>query len=106
MELYDMTITHHPGQMHQNVDALSRLPACEQCDVKHEFPKTRRNVKILQTMASPTNVPTESFTIDKSWIFDNDKELSNVIKLLKQGRILETHPVEISSNNEDFWWRN
>jgi hypothetical protein len=35
LELYDLEIQHRPGKEHLNADALSRLPDCHQCQLKH-----------------------------------------------------------------------
>jgi len=42
---YDFEIQHRPGKYHINADALSRLPDCEQCAIKHENPKAKREAK-------------------------------------------------------------
>lgn len=47
LEIYDMEIQYRPGEQHINGDALSRLPSCEQCEIKHMEPKRKRNVKIM-----------------------------------------------------------
>ena len=48
LELYDLEIQHRPGEEHLNADALSRLPDCHQCQLKHHNPVTKRNSKILE----------------------------------------------------------
>jgi hypothetical protein len=45
LEYYDMEVVYRPGKDHGNADALSRLPACEQCQIKHEDPKKRETLK-------------------------------------------------------------
>jgi hypothetical protein len=45
---YDMKVEHRPGRLHANADALSRLPPCEQCELLHENPMKKRNVKDLR----------------------------------------------------------
>ena len=40
-----MSIAHRSGDKHLNADA--RIPECEQCEVKHLFPKPRRNIKVV-----------------------------------------------------------
>ena len=48
LSLYNFDIEHRPGDKHCNADFLSREPKCEQCDVTHQFPKKKRNVKMLE----------------------------------------------------------
>ena len=36
LECYNMEVVHRQGKELANADALSRLPECEQCDVRHE----------------------------------------------------------------------
>jgi len=47
LEIYDFEIQHRPGEKHTNADFFSRpFSACGQCEINHENPKARRNVKI------------------------------------------------------------
>ena len=46
LEIYDFGIEHRKGKEHVNADFLSRLDNCEQCKLKHEHPKKKKNVKI------------------------------------------------------------
>ena len=46
LEIYDFEIEYREGVKHVNADFLSRLEDCEQCEVKHENPRKRRNVKV------------------------------------------------------------
>ena len=47
LSLFDFDVIHRPGTQHVNADFLSRSPECEQCNVYHEFPKKKRNVKLM-----------------------------------------------------------
>ena len=47
LECFSFEVQHRKGVNHTNADVLSRLIECEQCEIKHEFPKKRRNVKLL-----------------------------------------------------------
>ena len=47
LEVFDFDIEHRAGKLHTNADFLSRLQECEQCELKHENPKKKRNVKYL-----------------------------------------------------------
>ena len=47
LSLFDFEVVHRPGDKHVNADFLSRNPECEQCDVLHENPKRKRNVKLI-----------------------------------------------------------
>ena len=48
LEIYDFDIEHRAGELHTNADFLSRLPQCEQCELPHNDPKRKRNVKNLE----------------------------------------------------------
>lgn len=49
LDTFDFEIVHRPGNKHVNADFLSRPPQCEQCEIYHDDPKKKRNVKILNT---------------------------------------------------------
>lgn len=88
---YDMKIEHRPGKQHGNADALSRLPPCEQCDIPHEDPKKKRNVKNINETEAPRcrqifNSPSRQ---------DNDEVISRVLQLLKSGNLANNHPKEL-----------
>lgn len=105
LEMYDMEVIHRPGVKHANADALSRLPECQQCDLKHEDPKRRRHVKIQNDTSSTF---TEAATVENSatemviqmreqknesqcqhWDLELDPELGVIMKLLKSGKVNE-----------------
>jgi len=47
LERFSFDIEHRKGSEHINADALSRIPQCGQCEIKHENPKERRNTKLI-----------------------------------------------------------
>jgi hypothetical protein len=47
LENYDFDIEFRKGEQHINADALSRYPQCHQCDLRHDDPKLKRNIKLL-----------------------------------------------------------
>lgn len=49
LEIFDFEIQHRQGKNHVNADALSRIPACGQCELHHFDPKKKRNVKIMNS---------------------------------------------------------
>ena len=55
LQHYDMQVEYRKGKENVNADFVSRLKNCEQCEVKHEDPKKKRNVKILQTNDNAIN---------------------------------------------------
>ena len=50
ISMFTFDIQHRKGSEHVNADALSRLPQCGQCEIKHTEPKKRRNTKLLRTL--------------------------------------------------------
>ena len=47
LENFNFDIEYRKGGQHINADALSRFPQCQQCDLRHEDPKKKRNIKLL-----------------------------------------------------------
>jgi len=47
IEQFDFSIEHRQGKSHINADFLSRLDDCGQCQLKHEEPQKKRNVKVF-----------------------------------------------------------
>lgn len=48
LEIYDFEIQHRAGEKHSNADFMSRLEECGQCELLHQDPKPKRNVKLLE----------------------------------------------------------
>ena len=66
LELYDFDIEYRKGELHINADAMSRYPftPCQQCELKHQNPKGRTNVKKLQDSSCLVAHDTCEDTID------------------------------------------
>ena len=47
LENYNFDIEYRKGEQHINADALSRFPLCHQCDLRHDDPKKKRTIKLL-----------------------------------------------------------
>lgn len=120
LEMYDMDIIHRAGKLHANADALSRLPNCQQCDLKHENPVTRRYVKVFGSSLSDENsgmeseenhlvmrVTTESLP-QPDWIIKNDPELGIIVALMRAEKITQTtvpHAVATGNRNIKELWK-
>lgn len=50
LSMFDFEIQYRPGKLHENADALSRGAQCGQCDLIHEEPKKKRNIKVVETI--------------------------------------------------------
>lgn len=96
LENYDFEIHYRPGKEHINADALSRLPSCEQCELKHEEPKRRRNVKVLDHKECKTeNIRKLSMSAVKNWNQEEDQDIKIVFQLMKSGKMKERCPEEL-----------
>jgi len=110
LECYDMEVKHRPGQAHSNADALSRIPQCEQCELKHLDPQKRRNVKILQEQREeePERIICKLRNMSNAWPQEEDEVLRTVLNLMKAGRISEKRPKELNNAPEEaksLWTR-
>ena len=52
---FDFEIIHRKGKLHGNADFLSRAVECKQCEILHENPKEKRNVKCLRQICDNDN---------------------------------------------------
>jgi transposase InsO family protein len=118
LELYDLEIQHRPGKEHLNADALSRLPDCRQCQLKHNNPVTKRNSKILEdtSCASSTSKQEDNFIMrlkselpEEHWNISEDPELSVIVALMKAKKIHQkSMPFAISTGSrqmKEIWNR-
>ncbi|CAK9253606.1 unnamed protein product [Sphagnum jensenii] len=89
--MYEMDVTYRAGKLHTNADVLSRLPNCQQCELKHENPVNRRYVKVLETDISSNSskepleqehmimrVTSEAIS-PSNWAFKTDPELGVIV---------------------------
>ena len=49
LQHFDMEVEFRKGKENINADFVSRLQKCEQCDINHNDPRKKRNVKLLET---------------------------------------------------------
>lgn len=115
LEMYDMEVIHRPGIIHTNADALSRLPQCHQCSIKHDNPVTRRHVKIFNSEKSSNNSEVsqddsnhlvmqmnEDCLKTTNWNIDDDPELGLIVDALKNGGLTKpSMPEKIRAANEN-----
>lgn len=94
LEIFDMVVQYRRGNEHANADALSRLPQCQQCELKHLDPKRKTNVKNIDNRNDEIfcrNITCFEMNIDQ----EKDRDLLQIIKLLKVGKIDIEEPNEI-----------
>ena len=108
LEVFDMDVQYRKGKEHGNADALSRWPGCEQCELQHEFPQKKRNVKLFNNEDSAGRVFCRRMnTLEENIDQMSDKNLQIIIELMKNGRIEEKEPETLKSCGEDAFvlWR-
>ena len=103
LEVFDMIVKYRPGREHANADALSRLPQCQQCELKHPNPKNKTNVKDVGEKNNEIfcrNMVSFETAMDDQ---EEDPSLKCVIKLLKKSlkNVNEREPEAIKFENEE-----
>ena len=111
LEIFDMEVQYRKGEDHVNADALSRLPPCEQCLIKHTDPKKKRNVRV-QTWNYDDKKSVESQSekvlcrvVNDDYDQDQEKdtELKVILELLKNSDIRNnTKHKEIENGNDNI----
>jgi transposase InsO family protein len=119
LEMYDLEIIHRPGNKHSNADALSRLPNCQQCELKHENPVNRRYVKIFNSVTSSGGTivdekshhlimrMTEEPLPHPDWQTKNDPEVGVIMALMRAGKLSQQsipHAVKTGNANIKKLW--
>jgi transposase InsO family protein len=111
LECYDFEIIHREGKLHGNADALSRVPQCQQCDIKHADPKQRRNIKTLDceeenNARSAERILCKISTSSVKWNKEADEDINVILKLLRDGKVDQVYPKELngSSQSAHFLW--
>lgn len=94
LEIFDMDIQYRKGEQHQNADALSRLPLCGQCELKHVEPKKKRNVKSLNSKRREIHCR-RIITLENEIEQEKDISLRTIMQLLKKGKANEHNPKEL-----------
>ena len=121
LEMYDMEVSYRPGHHHTNADALSRLPSCKQCELKHDNPVTRQYVKVFCSTSDPSDAKSSIQSSDKqmimkvaldsipqynsSYTLDSDNEI--IMALMKAGKVNQMfipHAVVTGSLNVKTLW--
>lgn len=107
LEIYDMDVQFRPGIQHLNADALSRLPSCEQCEIKHLDPKKKRNVKIIPGPRNNELYCRRMISYEVELKQEDDENLKTIITLLKKGKLNEPEPTQIKKLNSEgkLLWR-
>ena len=96
LEKFDINIQFRLGDKHKNADFLSRLE-CGQCDINHEDPKLKSNVKHYKEEAN-----LRAIACQNNFCRDQMKDISIkcVLNLMKSGKINETHPSQLDQTSE------
>ena len=105
LEIYDMDVQFRSGKDHINADAMSRLPVCGQCELRHIDPKKKRNVKELNKQDEVHC--RRMIKLESEINQGSDDDLQIIIKLLKSGRMSEKFPRELKYCSEEckFLWK-
>ena len=96
LECYDMEIKYRPGKLHANADALSRIPQCQQCELKHIDPQQKRNVKVnIAHDDSHEHILCRLSQTSTHWSQSDDEDLQLVINMIKNKQIEKKYPKEL-----------
>jgi hypothetical protein len=102
LEVFDMMVQYRKGEEHGNADALSRWPDCQQCELKHQFPKQKRNVKVFHDENAVKRVYCRRLCAMQEDIDQlSDDNLRIVIELMKAGQVSEKEPESLKFGSED-----
>ena len=101
LEIFDMIVKYRRGEEHANADALSRWPNCQQCELNHQFPKQKRNVKVFDDATSVRVFCRQIGMLHEDIDQMTDSNLKKVIELMKEGKVAEREPESLKSCNED-----
>jgi transposase InsO family protein len=120
LELYDMEVLYRPGTLHVNADALSRLPQCHQCELKHPNPVMKRNYKVHleeSTLSSSEVASSTPFVVNalshnadvSHYNYEEDSDLKIILELMRTGNVkCSSMPTECklgSSRLKELWRR-
>jgi transposase InsO family protein len=94
---YDMKVEHRPGKQHANADGLSRIPRCEQCELIHESPMKKRNVKDLR---NDNHCPVNRSLSVPQMNQEDDAEIQIILKVMKAGKQQEKMPIELQNGSK------
>lgn len=96
LEIYDMDIQYRKGESHKNADALSRIPECGQCELKHSEPKEKRNVKIFPISKKESYIYCRRVcSLEEKMDQTSDIDLKTIITLLKENKLQQKNPDEL-----------
>lgn len=104
LQLFDMEIEYRKGKEHTNADFMSRIP-CEQCEIKHDDPKKKRNVKIIN---EETTI--RKMSIQEMYLHDQSKDddILKVTELMKKKKLEQNNPDELKLSSEEakYLWKH
>ncbi|NJR75967.1 MAG: hypothetical protein HC773_24895 [Scytonema sp. CRU_2_7] len=94
LEIFDKLVEFRKGKEHINADALSRLPDCEQCLIKHYDPLKKRNVKVYPVEINNENKSLYSEKVinnlrdyENEWQQERDLDIKIILNALREGNL-------------------